>query len=218
VKARNANMLPSFLPPAENKVPPAPFEGAAPPSEQASQGPTEGSPLLASLHAKPPAAHKGRRLAVFLDGSFDSERALHQAMEDKKPDDILFLVTIVEEYTLAPAVGLSADAMQTVVEANKTLREKTAHKLQSVASKLHERGVTGLYLRVPYGVESSKVQAVQFAADYKLDIAYVGCRGLGAVKRLFLGSFSDYLTHNINCTLVVVKVDPNARGTSLPSV
>ena len=40
----------------------------------------------------------------------------------------------------------------------------------------------------------------------KADTLIVGTRQLGAFKRAFLGSVSDYLTHNVAATVIIVKV------------
>ncbi|CAN6305083.1 unnamed protein product [Urochloa humidicola] len=43
------------------------------------------------------------------------------------------------------------------------------------------------------------------AADMGAGLLVVGSRGLGAIKRAFLGSVSDYCTHHASCPIMVVK-------------
>ena len=45
---------------------------------------------------------------------------------------------------------------------------------------------------------------LKVAEDEKADLICVGTRGLGSVKRAFLGSVSNYLVHNTTGTPVLV--------------
>ncbi|KAI8371559.1 uncharacterized protein BYT42DRAFT_501778 [Radiomyces spectabilis] len=47
-----------------------------------------------------------------------------------------------------------------------------------------------------------------FAEANNVDMVIVGCRGLGFLKRQFLGSVSDHLTRQLKCSVLIVK--PNA--------
>ncbi len=44
------------------------------------------------------------------------------------------------------------------------------------------------------------------------DLLIIGSRGLGAIKRAFLGSTSDYCVHHCHCPVVIVKMPPSAKG------
>lgn len=54
---------------------------------------------------------------------------------------------------------------------------------------------------------------VSFASEEKADLVILGSRGLGAMKRVFLGSvgkrdikvLGDYCAHNLKCPLIIVK-------------
>ena len=51
----------------------------------------------------------------------------------------------------------------------------------------------------------SKEDIVSFAEMEAVDIIVVGCRGLNAVQRVFVGSFSDFIVDHAHCTVMVVK-------------
>lgn len=42
----------------------------------------------------------------------------------------------------------------------------------------------------------------------KTDVLIVGNRGMGALKRAFLGSVSDYCVQHASCPVIVVKRPP----------
>lgn len=46
---------------------------------------------------------------------------------------------------------------------------------------------------------------VDYAEKNKVDVVVVGSRGLGAIKRAFLGSTADYVTHHLKCPVLIVK-------------
>ncbi|GFQ02486.1 universal stress protein a-like protein [Phtheirospermum japonicum] len=41
--------------------------------------------------------------------------------------------------------------------------------------------------------------------EMNIDLLVVGSRGLGQIKRAFLGSVSDYCAHQAKCAVLVVK-------------
>ena len=41
--------------------------------------------------------------------------------------------------------------------------------------------------------------------EEKADIVVCGSRGMGALKRAFVGSVSDYLVHHCHCNVVIAK-------------
>jgi nucleotide-binding universal stress UspA family protein len=45
------------------------------------------------------------------------------------------------------------------------------------------------------------------ASELNVDVIVVGSRGLGAVKRLLLGSVSSYVAHNAPCAVLIVPKD-----------
>ena len=49
---------------------------------------------------------------------------------------------------------------------------------------------------------------VKSATDHKADIIVIGSRGLGPIKRTFLGSVSDYIVHNASIPVAIVPPIP----------
>lgn len=46
---------------------------------------------------------------------------------------------------------------------------------------------------------------VQYVEDFGVDVVFVGSRGLGAMKRVFLGSVGDYCSHHLKCPVMIIK-------------
>jgi len=51
----------------------------------------------------------------------------------------------------------------------------------------------------------TKEQILALTENIKPGMLVIGSRGLGALRRTFLGSVSDYCVHNCPCPVVVVK-------------
>jgi nucleotide-binding universal stress UspA family protein len=129
-----------------------------------------------------------KKVGVAYNGSPESERALAKAREIAEPTraqiEVLEVVAIPSyAFTglMAPAIGDSVDLM--IAEANARL------------SKLP--GVEG---HAVYGLSGEELAA--FSKD--VDLLVVGSRSYGPVKRLVLGSTSDYLERHARSSLLVL--------------
>ncbi len=150
-----------------------------------------GSPCAVAIAARGYAARAGNPIAkvgVAYNGSPESERALAKAREVAEPTraqiEVLEVVAIPSyAFTglMAPSIGDSIDLMLT--EANAGL------------SKLP--GVVG---RAVYGLAGEELAA--FGKD--VDLLVVGSRSYGPVRRLVLGSTSEYLERHARCSLLVL--------------
>jgi nucleotide-binding universal stress UspA family protein len=161
-----------------------------------------GAPCAVAIAARGYAAHPGRagepisKIGVAYNGSPESERALASARELATPTraeiDVLEVVAI-PSYTftglMAPSIGDSIDLM--ITEANARL------------SKLP--GVAG---RAVYGLPGEELAA--FGED--VDLLVVGSRSYGPVRRLVLGSTSDYLERHARCSLLVLPRPAEAQA------
>lgn len=51
----------------------------------------------------------------------------------------------------------------------------------------------------------SRYEILRKAEELKPSILIMGSRGMGAIKRAVLGSVSDYIVHNCDCPVLIVK-------------
>lgn len=128
------------------------------------------------------------KVGVAYNGSPESNAALALARELAAPTqasihalEVVPIMTYAYTGFVPAAIGESVDVM--VQEANSRLKE-----LPDVQG------------RAVYGLTGEELAA--FGDD--LDILVVGSRGYGPVKRLVLGSTSEYLERHARCSLVVV--------------
>ncbi|KAG2305808.1 hypothetical protein Bca52824_025556, partial [Brassica carinata] len=51
----------------------------------------------------------------------------------------------------------------------------------------------------------AKEMICQAVEQMHVDLLVVGSRGLGKIRRAFIGSVSDYCAHHANCPILIVK-------------
>ncbi len=138
------------------------------------------------------------KVGVAYNGSLESERALAKAREVAEPTrasiealEVVSIPSYAFTGLMAPAIGDSIDLM--ISEANARM------------SQLPD--VVG---RAVYGLAGEELAA--FGED--LDLLVVGSRSYGPVRRLVLGSTSDYLERHARCSLLVLPrpADADADG------
>ncbi|KAJ4817573.1 Adenine nucleotide alpha hydrolases-like superfamily protein [Rhynchospora pubera] len=54
-------------------------------------------------------------------------------------------------------------------------------------------------------VGDPKEKICEVAANLKCDLLVMGCRAIGPIKRMFLGSVSNYCINHVGCPVVVIK-------------
>ncbi|XP_010276435.1 PREDICTED: universal stress protein A-like protein [Nelumbo nucifera] len=82
--------------------------------------------------------------------------------------------------------------------------KKTASRIVDKAHKLcKNRSISDFQVEVCEGDPRNVLcEAVE---NHRADILVVGSHGYGAIKRAILGSVSDYCTHHVHCTVLIVK-------------
>jgi nucleotide-binding universal stress UspA family protein len=144
------------------------------------------------------------KVGVAYNGSPESKAALALARELAAPTsasihalEVVPIMTYAYTGIVPAAIGESVDVM-----------------LQEANSRLEE--LPDVQGRAVYGLTGEELAAF----GDELDVLVVGSRGYGPVKRLMLGSTSEYLERHARCSLVVVPrvaidrgVDAEMRGT-----
>ncbi|KAK9078576.1 hypothetical protein SSX86_002633 [Deinandra increscens subsp. villosa] len=105
-------------------------------------------------------------------------------------------------HTAVP-VGPVIFATPGVMDSVKKAQEQSASQVVSRASKLCQQHMIKGDVMVIRG--NPKEMIVEAAEDMNADLLVVGSRGLGQIKRAFLGSVSDYCVHHAKCPVLVVR-------------
>ncbi|KAL5004326.1 hypothetical protein ScPMuIL_017782 [Solemya velum] len=139
---------------------------------------------------------KRRVVLVAMDGSEHSDYALKWYVEQIHKDGDFVLLTHITDFTACLAYGGMAvvPGDPSVLSAMIHDEEKKIGKIVSILKqKLEDFKVDGKVLRLTGEPGSSIVAA---AETENADFIVTGCRGLGTIRRTFLGSVSDYILHH----------------------
>ncbi|CAH8855444.1 unnamed protein product [Trichobilharzia szidati] len=147
----------------------------------------------------------GRVILIPIDGSEHCERAFRWYLDNmKRETDCIKFVHVIEPVYNTPAIGLTMESppvpdmtrvMEESIDAGKKLGQKYMHEAK--AHKLTAQA----FLHVDTKPGSSLVKAI---SDHKASVILMGNRGVGAIRRTFLGSVSDYILHHAHIPVIIV--------------
>ncbi|KAH6586498.1 hypothetical protein BASA50_000453 [Batrachochytrium salamandrivorans] len=151
-----------------------------------------------------------RTVCIAIDGSKNSSYAVQWAIDNilrKETDQVVLLH--VRSLVTMPALSygapfadfgvLEADAMSKREDAAK----RDSHELLINTAKIFKQH--GLHVRAIALRGDAREELVYKIEDVRADMVVMGSRGLSAISRLFLGSVSEHLIHNIKCPVIVTR-------------
>uniref|UniRef100_A0A1I8ICK9 Usp domain-containing protein n=1 Tax=Macrostomum lignano TaxID=282301 RepID=A0A1I8ICK9_9PLAT len=147
--------------------------------------------------AEPPAS---RRILLPVDGSKHSDRAVSWFLANLyRPGDFAVLAFVLEPPHRAPTEPhLSSVGDDFVQEGNRAYSEglKEAARLKA---KFYQA------CREAGELVGSKAgdTLVRYVEESSISCVVIGSRGLGKLRRTFLGSVSEHLLHNAGCAVIV---------------
>jgi nucleotide-binding universal stress UspA family protein len=138
-------------------------------------------------------------IVVGVDGSANSEQALHWAMEEaaahNAPLTIIAVHPVMKSYWTGRPVSLEVDH-----PALEHTREAVEKLTQEAASRLGDARPASVNVRVFDGFPAEEL----IEASHDADVIVVGSRGGGGFARLLLGSVSSQVVQHAACPVVVV--------------
>ncbi len=149
-----------------------------------------GAPCAVAIAARGFAEHPASlaRVGVAYNETPESDAALALAKELAAANgatvhalEVVSIPSIAYAGLIAPAIGETIDAL-----------------LQEAKGRMHE--LPGVEGDAVYGIAGEELAAF----GHQLDLLVVGSRGYGPVRRLVLGSTSDYLERHARCSLLVL--------------
>jgi nucleotide-binding universal stress UspA family protein len=147
-------------------------------------------------------------IAVGVDGSEPSERALRWAIEHASAGDLVRAVYVWQVHR-----GALPDVVP--ISELERIRPEADHFVGAVVDRVvakFDGPLPGIEQVSYYGHPGRWL--VDLSAE--VDLVVVGGRGLGGFKGLLLGSVSTYLVHHAHCPVVVIPPDPQADSPAEP--
>ncbi|XP_046578840.1 universal stress protein in QAH/OAS sulfhydrylase 3'region-like [Haliotis rubra] len=146
-----------------------------------------------------------RNVLIAMDGSDIAVRAFDWYVKEiYRPHDHVIFVHCPEHRASIQSV-MMGDSLTVEAELAAVLAEE-ATRIKSMVAELGEKlkkaKITGK-VKCVYGTPGEVI--VQVAEDEKAELIITGTRGLGAIRRTFLGSVSDYVVHHSNVPVLICR-------------
>ncbi|KAJ3128973.1 hypothetical protein HK100_008878 [Physocladia obscura] len=160
---------------------------------------------VVSPHETHSTSNPTRVIAIAVDASKYSEYAFDWAINNlvRAETDQLVILNVRPTATLPAVYGaLYIDFSKEFEKIEAANKAESHDLLRAYANKLphHKYNVRGVALRGdPRDEIAYKVE------DVHADMLVIGSRGLGAFKKTFLGSVSDYLVHHLKVPVIVPR-------------
>ncbi|CAH8591227.1 unnamed protein product [Schistosoma rodhaini] len=148
---------------------------------------------------------KSRVVLLPIDGSEHAERAFHWYLNNmRSSNDIVTFVNIVEPVYATPAVGLTMETppltditkiMQDSIDKGKLLGKKYIAEAKKYGINCQA------FIHVDNRPGAALLKSIE---DHNANLIIMGSRGLGILRRTFLGSVSDYVLHHAHIPVVIV--------------
>ncbi|XP_075263597.1 universal stress protein Slr1101-like isoform X2 [Convolutriloba macropyga] len=149
---------------------------------------------------------ENRRVLIPVDKSQHSERAVKWFLENvKHPKDHVILFHAVELPAM-PVMAMGAPAAFKVEEWKHMIREEliVVDSLKQKFEKLIQgQGVSAEFHVSDYS-SSVGENVCKAAKEKSASMIVIGSRGMGKIRRTFLGSVSDFVLHHVHIPVLVV--------------
>lgn len=142
-----------------------------------------------------------KKILVPLDGSENSFRALSAACDIAENCnatlELLYVFLISKEIPAYTQINSSYIPDTVFTDAQENGHVILKDGLKQVPSSI----LATCSLEI--GFPSEKI--IEVSNNNNCDLIIMGCRGLGVIKSMLVGSVSNYVIHNANCPVMVVR-------------
>lgn len=146
-----------------------------------------------------------RNMVICVDDSVYSQHAYEWMLENvaRKETDLLIFLNCRQMSSIPVTTGIG-DMTAYLGEIELENRRKAHELLLSYARDAKERGFHVRALALRSG--SIKEELVREIKKLNANLVAIGSRGMGIVKRTFLGSISDYMAHHVHAPVIIVRM------------
>ena len=139
-----------------------------------------------------------KKILVPIDGSSNSFRGLSKAIDLAKKDNaVVFSLHVI---VLSPSIAIGGSRRSPKNEIEKKI-DKTI--ISTAKKKCTQKDIPFEY-KVIYGADPG-YDIVKFANKHRFEMVVMGARGLNSLKKIFLGSASDYVLKKAKIPVLIVK-------------
>ncbi|KAF0531637.1 adenine nucleotide alpha hydrolases-like protein [Gigaspora margarita] len=142
-----------------------------------------------------------RAVVIAIDQSEYSQKAFDWAVKNfLRKDDLVVLVNVRPSPTTPGPYGASYMDFTEIIDGQQRFISHTLLKEFATKLKSHDFACKAIAMQ-----GDPREEIVRKVSELHASALIVGSRGLGILKRIFIGSVSDYCSHHCNCTVIVVK-------------
>mmetsp|Transcript_45624 Transcript_45624/g.76013 ORF Transcript_45624/g.76013 Transcript_45624/m.76013 type:complete len:217 (+) Transcript_45624:162-812(+) len=169
--------------------------------------------------------HSNRKVFICVDPSPRSRQMIQVfSRQMMLPNDRITFVHAVffEKMSTRTPYNLSEEAKSSIKIWNDECKKKVTNEIEKLFMSLADEIKAideAVFKRAQYriffsqtGVSNKKI-LLEKIAMCQPDLVVVGSRGMGAAGRMFLGSTSDFLVHNVPCSIAIIKCCDNVTET-----
>lgn len=145
---------------------------------------------------------EGRNVVIAMDESHHSNDAFEFYMKNvhRKHDHVVLLFvpeyhTVIQSPMVLSDVSIVTDMLKAEEKRIKTFLEELGQKLKAAGIGGKVRSVGG----------SPGEVVIKVSQEEKANLIVLGSRGMGTIRRTFLGSVSDYVMHHSHVPVLVCK-------------
>ncbi|VDL97982.1 unnamed protein product [Schistocephalus solidus] len=147
-----------------------------------------------------------RKVLLSVDGSEDSARAFEWYTTNLlREKDGLILVHIVEPANAGVNYGLATKPAVLTEDFSKHITELVDKGKELGKKFLHQSKALGIRARFVLHIGAKPGEHIcRLSKELAIDIIVMGSRGLGKLRRTFLGSVSDYVLHHASTPVIII--------------
>ncbi|KAI9243971.1 hypothetical protein EDC94DRAFT_629982 [Helicostylum pulchrum] len=171
--------------------------------------------LFSFLYTRKKMASASRKIIIAYDQSIVGLQVLEWVNSHSillPGDDVTVVLAINEDFgKIDGPGGLQVQGglggLNSTLEYRETVRlleKQGQERLDEAVYAIKQLGIKNVKSEILRG--HAQVVITKYAKEQQADIVICGNRGYGYIKRKLIGSTSEYLTHHLDCTVMIVRV------------